>query len=931
MIDPRTTLVLIRESTTDVWKAKTQQVRAVAFDTARSRMVVTYNGGKAYPYSPDRVRVLRDPVSIPVPRGARLRIHGKLWSRRELEVQEFGQAPDAWRVVSWHSKGEEQFVPYPASVVRVVASAASSGRPEAVMEYWRAIVASRGADDPLAVSYRSMDFIDPESVLARYLNGDVPGHVTAPESVVFPFACNLSQYDAVQVGLTSALSVIEGPPGTGKTQTILNLVANIVTSDLGTVGVVSLGNSAVENVGEKLEEEGFGHIVAQLGSKEKTEAFVARHTARDAAAAAFADEQSEDVPTTAQVAGACERLMSVLGAGRRRAELRASIDAYELERDHFERHRSDEGTVELEDLPLLRRSPARIIEFLAETQIDDEAGRPGLVGRIRRYFRFGSTRGLDTDDTGVVLALQAAFYERRIAELERELEDVERLLEAEDADGLAALHQELSLTAFGAAVAARHAHAPEPMPDGKVPRDRDGFTTFCTAHPVLLSTCHSLRRHLPDGYLLDYLIVDEASQVDLLTASLAMASCRNLIVVGDRRQLPHIAGRPVAGLASPAPVYDCQEHSVLSSVTELYGDELPTTLLREHYRCHPAIIGFCNAAFYEDQLIPYTLAEGRTEPAMWVHATAEGNHMRLHHQGGRFNQRELDVIEQEVLLHAPIGIESRDVAVATPFRRQADRAASSLADVAELSDTVHRLQGREKRMVILSTVLSENAAGRSGLRFVDDPHLVNVAVSRAREHFVLVTNHGKLAGSRHLRDLVGYIEHRYPDQQPEASRVVSVFDLLYSEYDDALRSLAARSRDRPGSPAERIFDAVLADLLAEPGHTHLRYESQILLRNLVPDPEVLDVAERAFVGRRSSVDFVVYNRITRRPALAIEVDGYAFHENQPAQRRRDALKDSVLASVGVPLLRLPTTGSGEEEQVRAALAESEGIRADRRG
>jgi hypothetical protein len=888
-------------------------------------MVVTYNSGKAYPYNPDRVRVLRDPTPISVPPDARLRVKGELWSRGEREVREFGRAPDTWRVISWRSKGEEHFAPYPAGIVDVVASAASSGRAGAVMDYWRAIVDSRGADDPLAASYRSMDFIDPESVLATYLNGGTPDHVSGPEAVVFPFACNLSQYDAVQRGLTNALSVIEGPPGTGKTQTILNLVANIVTNDLGTVGVVSLGNSAVDNVGEKLEEEGFGHIVAQLGSKEKTEAFVGRRKARDVAAAAFADEQDGEVPTTAEVAGACERLMNILGAGRRRAELRARIDAYELEREHFERHRRSESVLELEDLPLLRRSPARIIEFLAETQIDEEAGRPGLVGRIRRYFKFGSTRGLDTDDTDVVLALQAAFYERRITELKGELEDIERLLAAADADGLAGAHEHLSRRAFGAAVASRHVRAPKPIPDGGIPRDEDGFAAFCTAYPVILSTCHSLRRHLPAGHLLDYLIIDEASQVDLLTASLAMASCRNLIVVGDRRQLQHIPGKPVAGLAAPAPVYDCQEHSVLSSVTALYEDTVPTTLLREHYRCHPAIIGFCNSAFYGDELIPYTLAEGRTEPAMWVHATAEGNHMRLHHQGGRFNQRELDVIEQEVLLQAPIGIESRDVAVATPFRRQADRAAASLAEVAELSDTVHRLQGREKRMVILSTVLSENAAGRSGLRFVDDPQLVNVAVSRAREHFVLVTNHGKLAGSRHLRDLVGYIEHRYPDQQPEASRVVSVFDLLYREYDDVLRGLAARSRDRPGSAAEQIIDAMLAGLLAEPGYAHLRCESQILLRNLVPDPDILEAAERRFVGRRSSVDFVIYNRITRRPSLAIEVDGFAFHENSPDQQRRDALKDSVLATVGVPLLRLPTTGSGEEERVRAALVDTEQI------
>jgi hypothetical protein len=59
-------------------------------------------------------------------------------------------------------------------------------------------------------------------------------------------------------------------------------------------------------------------------------------------------------------------------------------------------------------------------------------------------------------------------------------------------------------------------------------------------YPALLSTCHSLRDSIADGYLLDYLIIDEASQVNLLLAGLAMSCARNVVVVGDQRQLPPI-------------------------------------------------------------------------------------------------------------------------------------------------------------------------------------------------------------------------------------------------------------------------------------------------------------------------------------------------------------------------------------------------------
>jgi superfamily I DNA and/or RNA helicase len=49
------------------------------------------------------------------------------------------------------------------------------------------------------------------------------------------------------------------------------------------------------------------------------------------------------------------------------------------------------------------------------------------------------------------------------------------------------------------------------------------FKDFTRDYPVLLSTCPSLRASIANGYLLDYLIIDEASQVDLLAAGLALS------------------------------------------------------------------------------------------------------------------------------------------------------------------------------------------------------------------------------------------------------------------------------------------------------------------------------------------------------------------------------------------------------------------------
>jgi hypothetical protein len=223
----------------------------------------------------------------------------------------------------------------------------------------------------------------------------------------------------------------------------------------------------------------------------------------------------------------------------------------------------------------------------------------------------------------------------------------------------------------------------------------------------------------------------------------------------------------------------------------------------------------------------------------------------------------------------------------------------------------------------MTTVLDETWRGRTGLGFVDDPQLINVAVSRAVRRFILVTNHVMLPTSRHIRDLVGYIRYHNPDEEVVDSAVVSMFDLLYSRYSKRLRRLAARLRHEMKYKSEDIIWSALHDILAEQRYAHLTVSHQVLVRNLLPDLTQLTPEQERFVRNRGSIDFVVYNRVTNRPLLAIEVDGFAFHENNPEQQKRDAIKNKILRAHDMPLLRLPTTGSGEDQRIRRGLDDAE--------
>ena len=77
-----------------------------------------------------------------------------------------------------------------------------------------------GENDFLDKQYEKISYLSEESVLAKYLQFDVIKKYQNPNIQIFPFGLNLSQEIAVTKALTNQVSIIEGPPGTGKTQMV---------------------------------------------------------------------------------------------------------------------------------------------------------------------------------------------------------------------------------------------------------------------------------------------------------------------------------------------------------------------------------------------------------------------------------------------------------------------------------------------------------------------------------------------------------------------------------------------------------------------------------------------------------------------------------------------------------------------------------------
>lgn len=92
------------------------------------------------------------------------------------------------------------------------------------------------------------------------------------------------------------------------------------------------------------------------------------------------------------------------------------------------------------------------------------------------------------------------------------------------------------------------------------------------------------------------------------------------------------------------------------------------------------------------------------------------------------------------------------------------------------------------------------------------------------------------------------------------------------------------------------------------------------LNMLIRDPRHLSDEECEYaMNPAAHVDFMIYNKISKKPVLAIEVDGFKYHKEGTRQAQRDKMKDHIFKSYNIPLLRLPTNGSGEREKIEEML------------
>lgn len=752
----------------------------------------------------------------------------------------------------------------------------------------------------------AIDIFDSRTAFSSYIDGKNPAHAISNRQNIFPFGCNESQKLAVETSLSNRISIIEGPPGTGKTQTILNIIANLIMQDK-TVAIVANNNSSVQNILDKMNKYGYDMLVASLGNKDNKDKFF--EALEEQVIPENFNATSKKIGNLQVELKKLDNILTKCFQFRNKvAILKTKLADAEIEFSHLQVEMPLDLQTKLE---LDKRFPnnlssdrlLKLKDFVSAKDLKDKIAFIDKLKLIFQYRLFDFKFIMKYSDI-LPVYINHKFYDVFIKNIKNELNSAEKWLNSNDEKSNLQRFVEVSKEIFQAKVSEKYSHLERVEFNSK--NYYKLFGKFKERYPVILSTTISLSSSIPNDFLFDYVIIDEATQVDIIKSSVCFSCSRNAIVVGDSMQLSHIVD-PISEAASEqfltanniSPVYNYVKLNILNSIKGVYGEEVKSVLLKEHYRCHPSIIGFCNKKYYQNKLVIMTSADNH--PFRIIDTNVGGGMNRC-------NQRQIDETEAYIKERK---FQQSEVGVIAPYSDHAVKLKKQLKNAVE-ADTIYKFQGREKDVIIFNTVKGEIVS------FIDNPNLINVAVSRAIKEFIIVKSESMaLPHGTNIGDLIRYIRYNSdPSETMVQGKIHSVFDLLYKEYSQQLFSFLSKNKNIKGSPAEIIIYKLLKDSVLQNNPQFLSIDMlrEYRLRDLVRDYESLSTEEIQFIKKDSKIDFLLFNRLDKTPLLAIEVDGVAFHNNE-LQKERDSKKNNILDKIGLPLLRLSTNGHNEEARI----------------
>ena len=612
---------------------------------------------------------------------------------------------------------------------------------------------------------RQQDFVDPAGPADRDLDID-----EATQNL--PLAADSTQARIVADAVAGRSLVVEGPPGTGKSQTVSNLIFRALATGR-TIMFVAEKKSALDVVARRLREEtGIGDLLLNLHDNGMKPTEVRRALRRALALRRGESGDGVDVGTGKAAGRSTPAALRTELAG-----IRAELDAYR--RGLYEPAPGGPSY-----------SGAR--EVLAQIRDSGESGDSANSAAVQVALEERArATGLDSFD--------AAAHNRLIERYRSALDELRAALTPELVDDVLA-HRDRVLQGAARAEALRN-ELNRRRSAMSVRELMDTYGDLITAlTPCLLVSPDSVARFFPaDRRYVDIVVFDEASQIRVADAVGAMGRGRSVVVVGDPKQMP-----PTPGAGEARGEQTPEADSIL---TRCLDSGLLQRRLTWHYRSRDeSLVAFSNRHYYGGRLLtfpsPLTIVPGSD-------AAPGGHGISLRRVRGRYfrpedrarhphvqpntNPLEAKRVVDEVLRHVeacPDRLPS--LGVITFNDRQRDLIENSLREIAsprviEALDArdglfvrnLENVQGEERDTILFSATFAANAQGDLPLNFGVLNHAggerrLNVAITRARKQIIVFTSfdpqdlHAERTAYRGVKDLRAYLHQAAEGRAPRA-------------------------------------------------------------------------------------------------------------------------------------------------------------------
>jgi len=497
------------------------------------------------------------------------------------------------------------------------------------------------------------------TALESLLNPDLPSKLSIETKSKFS-TLNDDQQKAINAGLSQRLTVITGPPGTGKSQVVANILATCALNKK-TVLFASKNNKAVDVVYDKLRlmlegdnwllrlgnrekiDECQERIIAQLGASQETatslsglnESLLEAEQKLADISSLRSQLEKQQILLTSYEANIrvleCKlnpfsesQLIDKLSWGKKDDQIKLSIDKRYRQLTCLSRRGFSYVWLRLISFffsAKIKKYYLKYIETIASLYIEDISD---ILSFLRKDDSF-SALGDIYEKFSFLLKLKYFYFERdRVENALLQLPTALELKAQENTETERQIHlyrQKLRVTWRSRiqekrpklfALCRRYFSAIQNPPHNRAEWKKfsSDFISLIDDFYVWIVTNLSARKSIPlEAKVFDIVVIDEASQCDILSALPLLYRAKSAIIIGDPNQLKNITilsskkEKEIAkkhGVENLLPDWSYRSKSIYDlAESKLLDSGRQPQLLSFHYRCHPDIIGFSNNTLYE--------------------------------------------------------------------------------------------------------------------------------------------------------------------------------------------------------------------------------------------------------------------------------------------------------------------------------------------